>query len=216
MLTTHHIYKTYGIHPGLEQPDSGTVISTRPGLRIGYLAQGLEFDESQTSQAALGLQTVTDAELETEIASLAAALSAHPDDSQLQAKYDLALHQLTITSDQLPDILAPLGLLDVPVDTPVRHLSGGQKTRLMLARVLLEEPHLLLLDEPTNHLDIEMLEWLEEWRNRFRGAVLIVSHDRAFLDNTVTSILELDPKTHAIKVYPGDYTSYLDAKQREF
>ena len=85
----------------------------------------------------------------------------------------------------------------------------------MLARVLLEEPHLLLLDEPTNHLDIEMLEWLEDWLNQFQGAALIVSHDRVFLDHTVTSILELDSSTHTIKTYAGNYTDYLDAKQKE-
>jgi ATP-binding cassette subfamily F protein 3 len=82
----------------------------------------------------------------------------------------------------------------------------------MLARVLFEEPHLLLLDEPTNYLDIEMLEWLEDWLRRFSGAVLIVSHDRAFLDNTVTSILELDPITHGLKAYPGNYADYLEQK----
>ncbi len=85
----------------------------------------------------------------------------------------------------------------------------------MLARVLLEDPHLLLLDEPTNHLDIEMLEWLEEWLNHFRGAALIVSHDRAFLDNTVNSILELDPTSHTIRAYTGNYTDYLETKQKE-
>ncbi|HNJ12526.1 MAG TPA: ABC-F family ATP-binding cassette domain-containing protein, partial [Anaerolineales bacterium] len=112
-------------------------------------------------------------------------------------------------------ILAPLGLDHLPADTPIAHLSGGQKTRLMLARVLLEEPQLLLLDEPTNHLDIEMLEWLEEWLNQFQGAALIVSHDRVFLDNTVTSILELNPITHGIRMYAGTYSDYMEAKQKE-
>ena len=249
MLTAHHIHKTYGIQPilqdisfsisngervgligpngcgkttlmrilaGLEQPDSGTVVSTRSNLRIGYLAQGIEFEHDETLQTVLSLKPISQAELESELVSLASALSSNPNDSHLQTKYDSTLHQLTLTNNQLPTLLAPLGLADIPIDTPISHLSGGQKTRLLLARVLLEEPHLLLLDEPTNHLDIEMLEWLEDWLNRFQGAALIVSHDRAFLDNTVTSILELDPKTQSIKVYSGDYTDYLDFKQKEY
>ena len=249
MLTAHHIHKTYGIQPilqdisfsisngertgligpngcgkttlmrilaGLVQPDSGTIVSTRPNLRIGYLAQGIEFEHDVTLQTALSLNPVSQAELESELVSLASDLSSNPNDSHLQTKYDSTLHQLTLTNNQLPTLLAPLGLADIPIDTPISHLSGGQKTRLMLVRVLLEEPHLLLLDEPTNHLDIEMLEWLEDWLNRFQGAALIVSHDRAFLDNTVTSILELDPKIQSIKAYPGDYTDYLDAKEKEY
>ena len=244
MLTIYHLYKTYGIQPiledisfkisnnervgligpngcgkttlmriltGLEQPDSGAVLLTRPNLRIGYLAQGLEFDPEQTIQTTLGLDSVSEAE----IASLASALSANPNDSVLQHRYDLARLQLSAVSDQPLAVLGPLGLNDIPLDTPVKHLSGGQKTRLMLARVLLEEPHLLLLDEPTNHLDIEMLEWLEDWLDRFNGAALIVSHDRAFLDNTVRSILELDPSTRKIRTYPGSYTDYLEQKLGE-
>jgi ATP-binding cassette subfamily F protein 3 len=248
MLTVHHLHKTYGIQPilqdisfsisnnervgligpngcgkttlmrilvGFEQPDSGTVVSTRLNLRVGYLAQGMESDDEQTLQTALGLAAVPPTESEAEIASLASALSANPNDAHLQARYDSVLKQLSAVSDQPSAVLGPLGLGDVPLDTPVRHLSGGQKTRLMLARVLLEEPQLLLLDEPTNHLDIEMLEWLEEWLGRFPGAALIVSHDRAFLDNTVTSILELDPHTHALKSYPGNYADYLEQKLTE-
>ncbi|MBC7878826.1 MAG: ABC-F family ATP-binding cassette domain-containing protein [Anaerolineales bacterium] len=200
----------------IENPDSGVISSTRPNLRIGYLAQGMIFDEGQTLQSTLSLHTVSEADLEAEIASLASALSADPNNSTLQEKYDITLTRLSNFHSPLTSILIPLGLNDIPLDTPISHLSGGQKTRLMLARVLLEDPHLLLLDEPTNHLDIEMLEWLEDWLNRFQGAVLIVSHDRAFLDNTVTSILELDPKTQSLRAYAGDYSDYLEFKEKEY
>jgi ATP-binding cassette subfamily F protein 3 len=175
----------------------------------------MEFDPEQTLQSTLGRDTVSEADAAAEIASLASALSANPHDAILQEKYDSALKRLSAVSDEPSAILGPLGLSNIPLDTPVKHLSGGQKTRLMLARVLLDEPHLLLLDEPTNHLDIEMLEWLEDWLRRFQGAALIVSHDRAFLDNTVTSILELDPGTHNLKAYPGNYADYLEQKLTE-
>jgi ATP-binding cassette, subfamily F, member 3 len=208
---------------GIEQPDQGTVAFTRPGLRIGYLAQGLELVPGQTIQStlrqaqgdALDLSTVSMETLEAEIASLAAALSQNPGDSALQTRYDSTLNQLTTFNLHPETILSPLGLADFPLKTPVNHLSGGQKTRLMLARVLLNDPHLLLLDEPTNHLDIAMLEWLENWLSGFRGAALIVSHDRAFLDNTVSSILELDPATQGVKCYTGNYTDYIEQKLAE-
>jgi ATP-binding cassette subfamily F protein 3 len=85
----------------------------------------------------------------------------------------------------------------------------------MLARVLLYGPNLLLLDEPTNHLDISMLEWLESWLKSFHGAALIVSHDSAFLDNTVSSVLEIDPVTCGLRSYAGNYTAYVEQKLDE-
>ncbi|MBI3176320.1 MAG: ABC-F family ATP-binding cassette domain-containing protein [Chloroflexi bacterium] len=200
---------------GFEPADAGQVIPNRSPLRVGYLAQGMEFDPKDTIQSALGPAPVKPEELEAEFATLAMALSSTPEDTDLQARYDLTLAQLTTAHRPLSSVLAPLGLADYPLDIPVAHLSGGQKTRLMLARVLLEEPHLLLLDEPTNHLDIQMLEWLEGWLESFPGAALIVSHDRAFLDNTVTSILELDPLTHGLRAYEGNYADYLEQKITE-
>lgn len=201
---------------GFEHPDSGNVASTRPNLRIGYLAQGMEFDPNQTLRSALGLDSVSQTDPALEVESLALALSQNPNDSHLQAKYDTALARLSTLDLRPEEILAPLGLDHFPADTPIAHLSGGQKTRLMLAKVLLDDPHLLLLDEPTNHLDIEMLEWLEDWLNGFNGATLIVSHDRTFLDNTVTKVLELDSSTHGIKEYDGNYSDYLEQKLLEF
>ncbi len=94
---------------------------------------------------------------------------------------------------------------------PLNHLSGGQKTRALLARLLLEKPDLLMLDEPTNHLDIEAVEWLEQTLRRWEGAVLIVSHDRYFLDNTVDTIWEMSRS--GIETYSGNYSSYLIQRQ---
>ncbi len=200
---------------GFEKTDSGDIASTRPNLRVGYLAQGMDFTPEQTILSALGLDPAAQTDPAAEVESLAIALSQTPNDPDLQQQYDSALTRLSTINSQPENILTALSLDHFPLDTPISHLSGGQKTRLMLAKVLLEEPHLLLLDEPTNHLDIEMLEWLEDWLNQFQGAVLIVSHDRVFLDHTVTSILELDAVTHSIKTYDGNYSDYLEQKLAE-
>ncbi|MBN2256373.1 MAG: ABC-F family ATP-binding cassette domain-containing protein [Anaerolineaceae bacterium] len=248
MLTAHHITKSYGIQPILEdisisisdndrigligpngcgkttllrilagedKPDAGTVTHTRPGLRVGYMQQGLALSDDLTIATLLDIPAENDDASEDEVATLAVELSRNPDDAQLQARYDAALIRLSSSQVQPESILAPLGLTGLSYDTPVRHLSGGQKTRLSLAKILLADPHLLLLDEPTNHLDIAMLEWLEGWLQAFNGAVLIVSHDRALLDNSTRSILELDPSTHAIRAYPGNYTDYVEQKLSE-
>ncbi len=100
-------------------------------------------------------------------------------------------------------------------DRRIATLSGGQKTRLALASLLLGTPDLLLLDEPTNNLDVDALRWLESFINRYTGAVLLVSHDRSFLDATVSTVLELNADTHGITRYSGGYTAYAAAKQAE-
>jgi ATP-binding cassette subfamily F protein 3 len=94
-------------------------------------------------------------------------------------------------------------------------LSGGQKTRLGLAALLISEPDLLLLDEPTNHLDVEALAWLEDFVRGYPHAVLIVSHDREFLDRTVTRILYVDPDTRTVQSYPGNYSDFATARAHE-
>ncbi|HOT92612.1 MAG TPA: ABC-F family ATP-binding cassette domain-containing protein [Anaerolineae bacterium] len=203
---------------GQETPDSGSVLRDPPDLRVGYLEQGLTYHEDATLDHILRAEEIALEQLERNITALADALAAAggAEQERLMDAYGEALAELErLVAHQIPPhevkaILAGLGLDDVSLDTPVRHLSGGQKTRLGLARLLIQNPQMLLLDEPTNHLDIEALEWLEGWLRTYRGAVLIVSHDRTFLDNTVTHILDLDPLTHTITAYTGNYSAYIE------
>jgi ATP-binding cassette subfamily F protein 3 len=196
----------------LEKPDSGAITLDRNDLRIGYLAQGMQIDPDLKVSEYLQ-DTGGDLEfLEQRISSLASQLIVQPDHSELQNEYNLALEQINWiqqNQNRSSSILSSLGLGSIDSNKPVELLSGGQKTRLALARILLFVPQLLLLDEPTNHLDIAMLEWLESWLADFPGAALIVSHDRAFLDNTVKAILDLDPITHTVRRYKGNYSDYL-------
>jgi ATP-binding cassette subfamily F protein 3 len=194
-----------------EKPDSGHVSLSPGNLRVGYLAQGFHPNPEQTLNDVISQYAGDPEALEAEISSLAMALAENPEQLALQVAYDRALHQLSqYDPGRVATLLDALGLSHLPLDQPVAQLSGGQKTRLMLACVLMEDPNLLLLDEPTNHLDIEMLEWLESWLGRFPGGVLIVSHDRTFLNRTATKIIDLDPEKHTVREYAGNYTDYLE------
>ncbi len=201
---------------GQEQPDSGAVTFTPSDLRVGYLAQGFLPDEDQTLGDLLHQTVGNPDELEAELGQLALALADQPEDTVLQMAYDATLQKLSRADySRVQPLLATFQLDHLNPDQRLHTLSGGQKTRLALVRLLLDDPQLLLLDEPTNHLDIGMLAWLEDWLNGFSGGFLIVSHDRAFLDETVGRILDLDPQTLTLREYAGNYGDYLHQVHQE-
>ena len=191
-----------------DKPDRGSVFID-PHTRVGYLRQGLAYPIGCTLADALHDPRV-DAAAKVERLAMASAF-----DPARLAEYQAALDQLEALGGY-PDqsardnVLHSLGLDQVLLSLPVAALSGGQKTRLGLAKVLLGAPRLLLLDEPTNHLDLPMLKWLEDWLSNFKGAALLVSHDRVFLDRAVNRVLYLDPQTHTVRGYAGNYTRYLE------
>ena len=200
---------------GEETPDKGAVNFFPQTLRIGYLPQGMNIDENSSIGLFLGGNPEELSDLEEDLGRLANSLANHPENQTDQSQFDLILNRINLIHEiqhQAPAILNALGLGEYDLHTPIAHLSGGQKTRLMLSKVLIQNPQLLILDEPTNHLDIGMLEWLENWINQFQGAVLLVSHDRTFLDHTVNGILELDEHSHKISFTQGNYSEYLDQK----
>lgn len=179
---------------------------------VGYLAQGMAVDETQTVESVLLPQAQALRAAEAEVARLAEAVAAST--AGAESAYDAALARLVdlsavVDSGMQQKALHHLGLSGVALDTPVGALSGGQKTRLMLAAILVNQPDLLLLDEPTNHLDVEALAWLEAWLLDFPGGVLIVSHDRAFLDRVVNRVVALDPETATCRVFAGGYSDYV-------
>lgn len=204
---------------GMDSPSAGRV-TRDPKLRIGYLPQGFEPDPADTIAAIIGRTAGDVSVLEAELSAVAIALASDPHDPDLGAAYDDLLRRITFAeTGSIGKILAGLGLDGIDPHLPAGVLSGGQKTRLSLALVLLNDPQLLLLDEPTNHLDIAMLEWLEGWLVACPCAALVVSHDRTFLDHTVTRILEMEPENRSgsraahVREYTGNYSAYV--AQRE-
>ena len=202
-------------------PDSGSVARMPPDLRVGYLAQGLDAPDDAPVRSVLLPAEAALRETEAEIERLAARM-AHANGyyGALSAAYAAALERLTaldgaLDAGRAERMLTVLGLGEVGLDWPVGALSGGQKTRLALAAILLSNPQLLILDEPTNHLDITALEWLEGWLLDFRGGALIVSHDRTFLDEVADRVVALDDVTHTARVFEGGYSGYAAAIRSE-
>ncbi len=198
---------------GNEVPDRGVITRTPNDLKIGYLQQAFKFQLGETLGEIISRSFGLSQQLENELANMASDLAAEPDQEDLQVAYDSLLSKFATRSSPSihpQAILEKLGLGGLPEDILVSTLSGGQKSRLALALVLLSEPDALILDEPTNHLDITILEWLESWLKSFSGGMLIVSHDRTFLDNIVNRIIDLDPETHTIAEYRGNYSEYLE------
>ena len=204
---------------GITQPDEGTISKVKD-LTIGYLAQDQGLDSQNNIWAELDLVFAPLHEMEKEIHQLEDQLGdLDPNSDQYQHvlnKYDRLQGEYKKRGgfeyeSRMRGILHGFGFGEEYYDTPVDALSGGQKTKLALAKILLQEPNLLILDEPTNHLDMNVLAWLEDYLKSYRGALLVVSHDRYFLDHVVKDVYDLDNRT--LTHYTGNYTQFVAHKQ---
>jgi ATP-binding cassette subfamily F protein 3 len=216
---------------GREEPDEGT-LSIGRNIRIGYLTQTVDFQPQNTLREEMLTVFAEIRGWEQELSDLAqelaspAALADTELHEQLLARYaELQTrfeHAGGYTYEyRVAQVLDGLGFSREQQEAPVTQLSGGQQTRAALGKLLLQEPDLLLLDEPTNHLDLEALEWLETYLTGWKGALVVVAHDRYFLDKVVSRTIEL--AFGRIEEYPGNYSKYLrlreermERRQREY
>ena len=203
---------------GRIEPDSGTV-TVEPGLKIGYFSQFSELDGTASIAEVLDSVFGQIKDVEAELASIDAAIAADPEGRELD-RLIRRQSELFETMDRLDGwdyprridtVLTTLGFTDAHRTCPIDALSGGWRNRAALAKILLEQPDVLLLDEPTNYLDVDGVEWLEGWFRDFRGAAVIVSHDRKFLDAVVTRIVEVE--NFHLHEYAGNFAEYVVQKQ---
>ena len=196
-------------------PSKGTLEKSRD-TTIGYLHQDLlSFDTSETiTEVALGAFERVRA-LENEIEALGIALENDSDNNDLLIKYTDALHELDVLDGyniqhKAEEVLHGLGFSSQDLKRPYKEFSGGWRMRVLLAKMILQQPDVLLLDEPTNHLDLPSIEWLEKYLLHYRGSVVIVSHDKFFLNRMVNKIVEVYQQS--LHIYSGDYDYYESEK----
>src|SRR5712691_8816740 len=203
---------------GLDRPDDGSV-RLHAGARVALLKQQAEFDPGRTlfEEASGGLQELLAAH--DDMVHTAEALARSTDEAEhkaLAARYDrlnelLRHHDAYNVDHRIEQVLDGLGLPPSDYDRAVETFSGGQHSRLMLAKLLLSAPDVMLLDEPSNHLDIDTTRWLEDYLVNQPEGMLIVSHDRYFLDRVVTKVFEMHAKR--INTYPGNFKQYWRLRQ---
>ena len=193
------------------------VVTWAKGASIGYLAQHQDLVGAETIYDALLEVKKPVIQMEARIRSLELEMKSASGD-ELEAKlseYSWLNHEFEMADgysyqSEITGVLKGLGFTEDEFSKPITALSGGQKTRVSLGKLLLTKPDILLLDEPTNHLDMESIAWLETYLRNYSGAVIIVAHDRYFLDRVVTKIIELD-MGHCT-VFSGNYSAYSDKK----
>lgn len=200
---------------GLQEPTSGRVTRTR-SARIRYLAQEPSLNSNATLFEEMLKVFEQLREQERELQRLEQELARSTPDESLLRQYDELLENFRRGGgyeyqSRIHQVLVGVGFTPDDEQKLIAHLSGGQRARAALARLLLEEPDVLLLDEPTNHLDIQALEWLEEYLSHWKGAFILVSHDRYFLDKLVHKIWELE--FGRLYEYPGNYSHYRALRQ---
>lgn len=197
---------------GLEPIDGGQLL-VNSGARVVYLPQQPDLNENNTVLQQVFADSGEQMLLVREYEELSHKLAHTPDDSQLMARFSQVMQRMEATGaweleTKAKIILTKLGIEDF--ETQISNLSGGYRKRIALAAALLSEPEVLLMDEPTNHLDAISVEWLQEYLNRYRGAILLITHDRYFLDRVTNRILEIDRGD--LYTYAGNYSYYLEKK----